>query len=246
MRKIQRTVSLLNRNSLLPYKKFKKPCNDKTIFLKLPYDINFNLNNQAISNIKNYYLNHNLLKDYKIKIIYSIQPNISQYLIHSNKFFFFPFTKNSKCLNLECKTCFFIDDSINYININNFICPILSKGNCNSTNVIYFIKCTICDVFYIGETTNFKSRVRNHLSNIKNFIPFDSSNTCVSFHFNLSNHDYNKCLKFIIFKDKIVDCLTRFSFESQLINLFSSISNKLLNDKIPKNKGSHVPLFSIL
>ena len=76
MRKIKPTVSLLNRNSLLTYKKFKKPCNDKKIFLKLPYDINLNLNNQAISNIKNFYLNHNLLKDYKIKIIYSIQANI--------------------------------------------------------------------------------------------------------------------------------------------------------------------------
>ena len=35
---------------------------------------------------------------------------------------------------------------------------------CNSLNVIYIVKCNYCDGFYIGETTNFKKRIRKHKS----------------------------------------------------------------------------------
>ena len=39
--------------------------------------------------------------------------------------------------------------------------------NCDSKNVLYILICRNCDEFYIGQTQNFKQRIRKHKSDIK-------------------------------------------------------------------------------
>ena len=50
----------------------------------------------------------------------------------------------------------------------------LSNGNCNSLNLIYFIICIKGNIFYIGETSNIlcKRDISDHLDDIINFIPY--------------------------------------------------------------------------
>ena len=38
------------------------------------------------------------------------------------------------------------------------------KITCNSTNVIYYLKCNNCDTTYIGKTNNLRLRMNNHIS----------------------------------------------------------------------------------
>lgn len=57
--------------------------------------------------------------------------------------------------------------------------------NCNSSNIIYCIKCLKCEKYYIGETKNpLKIRLGQHISHIKN----PNYNVHVSSHFR-KNHD---------------------------------------------------------
>ena len=244
LRKIQRTVSFIDRLSLLPFKKHKL-INKKVIFFKLPFEINKKLDKNSLYSIKNCFINHKFLKDYSIKIIYSRQPNLSRLLVHSQKISNFTSFFNTKCSKYGCKICFIIDNTYNYVKINNFIFPILSNGNCNSVNAIYIIKCNICNNFYIGQTQNIKNRISSHINTILNFSPFVLNSTCVARHFNKRLHNLQDHFSFIIFKENINDFNTRLRLESQLINLVRMIDSSIINKDFPVKRGSHVPLFSI-
>ena len=123
------------------------------------------------------------------------------------------------------------------MNLNGFILPFLSYSSCNSTNCIYILKCKVCkDTYYIGETDTFKRRFYKHCNDIKNFIPFYVY-TCVSTHFNQTNHsnfNLNEILCFYIFHvDAINNKTNRLNIENDLINLFLKLNMKLLNFDIP-------------
>ena len=51
--------------------------------------------------------------------------------------------------------------------VNCHICPMCERENiCLKKNLIYFIKCSLCDSVYIGETKRFlKTRINEHLKN---------------------------------------------------------------------------------
>ena len=98
-------------------------------------------------------------------------------------------------------------------------------------------KCKIFnDLYYIGETDFFRRRFLKHLSDIKNFVPYYVY-TCVSIHFNLSNHrNFNLCDKicFYIFdSNEKYNKHSRLNIENQLINLFLELNVKLINFDIP-------------
>ena len=245
LRKIQITVGLMDRNSLLPYNNSALINKNKTIFFKLPFDKNLSLSSSSVVSINNFFSNHKFLYNYNVKLVYSVKPNISQLLVHSHKFSSFKPFYNKRCLSANCVYCKFIDTSSNSILINNLLIPIYSTSDCTAKNLIYIIKCLVCNMFYIGETTNFKSRFSNHLSNIKNFRPYCFSSSCVSKHFNLKEHNHKIHLKILIFKDNINDDFSRLRLEAQLINLVKNINPLILiNDDIPFKKSTHVPLLS--
>ena len=166
---------------------------------------------------------------------------MSRLLIHSH-LPFRPFScYNKKCSIVACKICCFLDDSFDFVKIKNFVFPIFSKGNCNAKNAVYIIRCKVCNIFYIGQTENIKSRLSSHISNIKNFIPFSNSSTVVSCHFSKKEHDLNRDFRFIVFKDNIEDSETRIRLESQLINLIKLVDPNILNEEFPQKKGITCP-----
>ena len=61
---------------------------------------------------------------------------------------------------------------------------ILNNVNCNSSNLIYLITCSLCDIQYVGETGDtLRNRMNRHRSNIRL-----NQNTAVAIHFNSEKH----------------------------------------------------------
>ena len=73
---------------------------------------------------------------------------------------------------------------------NNFFVPIMDKCDCNSSNIVYIIRCLKCEEFYIGQSSkSVKIRIGQHIRAIKNFKPFLNYTNEVGYHFNLSGHN---------------------------------------------------------
>ncbi len=61
------------------------------------------------------------------------------------------------------------------------------------------INCTKFTTFYVGETQRkVSTRIREHLRDIKKFIPYIQFNSEVSFHFNLKGHRNHHFCFFIV------------------------------------------------
>ena len=173
----------------------------------------------------------NFLKDYKLKLINSIYPNISRIFVHNFKLGKPKGFKFSKCKNSKCKHCKFANCS-SFIKLKEkFFFPILRNTTCRSKYLIYILYCNCCFNYYIGQTKDFRKRFNKHKRNILLNIQDGKTNKLVN-HFSLSNHSlYN--LNFFIFKDNILDLNDRLNQELQLIHLFLKLEIPLLNEKIP-------------
>ena len=125
-----------------------------------------------------------------------MQPNLGRLFTHN-----FPLNMNEfkifryhNCSSFSCSICSIcnIADKDYFLKLKfNFYLPICINSSCNSSGIIYIIKCKICpDVFYIGESgRSVSNRIREHINDIKRFTPFYISKN-VSFHFNLFRHNY--------------------------------------------------------
>jgi hypothetical protein len=231
--KIRNMVSQLNREDLIPYKHKTNSFAEDTVLFKLPYELNLYSNNK----IKNFFKDNPIIlnnKTLKIKIIHSSQPNLGSLLIHK---FTIPKIKtfqNRKCNKKSCKICKFISTK-SEIKINNSISfPILNNCDCDAKNGIYFIRCKLCNLLYIGESKDIKRRIGYHISTIKNFIAYVKyHNFPIAYHFNLKNHDFNTHFEFAIFKCNIEDDSKRFHTETETIHFILHVVPLILNINIP-------------
>jgi hypothetical protein len=230
-------ICKLDRNSIL-YNKNKSKNSidfDQTFIYKNCFDKNVLNINQIIKDsfecIKK--LDIKFYENKKIFIINKLQNNLLSLLVHNHKFPFISKNFYKKCNNLNCITCKFSNDKY-FIKINNsFSLPLFNNSNCNSENLIYILECKLCFSFYIGQTENIKKRLYQHLYNIKNFIPFHKTCTCVSFHFNLKPHNYKYNFNFYILISNINNKKERNLMETFIIHLFIKLNAKVLNDYIP-------------
>ena len=168
-----------------------------------------------------------------MKIINYMQPNLGRLFVHN-----FPLNMNEfkifryhNCSSFSCSICNFADKDY-FLKLKcNFYLPICINSSCDSSGIIYIIKCKICpDVFYIGESgRSVSNRIREHINDIKRFTPFYISKN-VSFHFNLFGHNYLHHLSFYVFMKNCNDLYIRRMYETQLLFLFENMNMKLLND----------------
>ena len=122
----------------------------------------------------------------------------------------------------------------------NICIPIQANSNCLSEGIIYIIKCSLCNVFYIGQSSkNAKTRINQHLNNIlffkknvsKSLINFYNLSE-VAIHFSSIKHDFSN-FSFFIFNSNILNDSIRLSQETDLINIFINLNIPILNKKIP-------------
>lgn len=125
-----------------------------------------------------------------------------------------------------------------------FAYNIKNNCNCNSIGVVYIIRCTLCDIFYIGETKKAaKNRIREHLYNIRFFKAnvikcLGNLNKCseVALHFADNKHCVSQHFKFYIFNSNLHDLKTRRSVETEMIQTFMALKVPIVNTKIPSIK----------
>jgi len=106
---------------------------------------------------------------------------------------------------------------------------IKSQLSCNSDNVIYVITCTLCNLYYIGQTQNqLRTRLGQHLSDIKL-----KNDTSIANHFNIHSDPFS------VFRItpliKITDRERRKALEMKFIRFLI-----LLNQKASTNVSIHI------
>lgn len=182
----------------------------------------------SANSVKNYFP---WLKNFKFSFINATQANLNHLLVNNAVNFSTKLYLKDTCY--DCSLCKYRYD-YNFLKINfTFRLPLYTNSSCNLSNCVYIILCIKCDVYYIGQTSkSFKTRLKQHLYNIKKFKPFINKTSEVGAHFALKNHVVDEHLRFCIFRANIAN---RLSVESDLINLFLILGKIILNEKIPNN-----------
>ena len=99
-------------------------------------------------------------------------------------------------------------------------------------------------MYYIGESGNSAStRIDQHISAIRRFLPYLNYTSEVGYHFNLKGHIIKHHFRFAIFIDKIYDKEHRLSIEADLINIFHMLQPPIINKYIPPISKIKYPCF---
>ena len=130
---------------------------------------------------------------------------------------------SQSCNGARCSLCPLIL-KCNSISIHNSRFDIRTILDCNSSNIIYVIHCTKCNLHYVGETsTPLRTRLNQHLSSIKTHKNFP-----VSIHFNSSPHDINSDFRITPIL-QVSNIKYRKFLESNFIKSFGTESPRGLN-----------------
>ena len=108
------------------------------------------------------------IKPESIEITYSRSPKLKDKLVKT-KVYSQPQPKLSQpCWQPRCLTCPCMNTSQVISNKANHSYPIRGTFNCKSSNVIYVMTCNVCNMQYVGETSNtMKNRCRGHVSSVR-------------------------------------------------------------------------------
>ena len=107
-----------------------------------------------------------------------------------------------QCNSGRCKCCSHLQEEKNF-NIKGRNHEVKYGGNCKSANVIYAVKCSKCDLWYIGETCmKLHERLNQHrysTNKLRRGGSLDKSNdTGLAEHFAQEDHDFDADLKLYI------------------------------------------------
>jgi hypothetical protein len=235
--KISNTVARLDRKKLLKYKNRNNYIKQNFLISNIYFDQNIvNFSDTLKNCFNNIKKENNLLTNYFLKNINIMQPNLGAMLIHNIYSFNFHLNnlKFNKCNNENCNICKFGSKSNLIKFTNNLKFPINCSSSCDSSYIIYFIKCKKCNYYYIGESSRtVKERLGEHLYYIKNFVPYMKNFKSTSIHFNLKGHDLSDFSFYILSKD-LYDDTYRFHIEAKLIYILKDIFKvNLMNNKFP-------------
>lgn len=142
------------------------------------------------------------------------------------------------CNSDKCERCPFITSGTS-ISINSTPFGIKSKLTCNSHNVIYVISCQLCQLHYIGQTSQLlRTRLGQHLNAIKS-----NKETYIAQHFNEHSNPLSETLRItpILY---VSDHKYRGYLEMKLIKKFDTLYPHGLNDRFDSNNsdGSLIPI----
>ena len=161
----------------------------------------------------------------QIKITYSRIPNLKDKLVKSNTDFQ---PKPNLCQPCWQPRCL----SFNHMNTSQVISskekhsyPIRGNFNCKSNEIIYVMTCNICNIQYVGETSNcMNCRCRGHESSIRT-----NKDHPVAIHYRSYNHvidDYS-----ITIVDKEKNKNRRLRLEEAWMTLVNTLTPRELNGR---------------
>ena len=141
---------------------------------KLRLITNYNANNQDLRAIVKKYeglllmTRKSAIKPEDIQVTYSRSPNIKDMIIKTEIFRQYTPKQSQPCYKPKWKTCLQMDTTQTITNRTNHSYPIRGNFNCQSTNIVYVLKCMICGIQYVGESSNtMNTRCRGHVSTIR-------------------------------------------------------------------------------
>ena len=77
---------------------------------------------------------------------------------------------SQKCSQSHCRTCQHIKETTTIVDNNSLPIGLSHNLNCKSSNVIYMIQCSNCNIKYVGETSRkLKDRINQHRSDINTY-----------------------------------------------------------------------------
>ena len=119
-----------------------------------------------------------------IQVTYSRSPNLKDILVRANLKYEPTPRMCQPCYKTHCRTCQHINANIAVTNKHNISYPIRGNFNCQSYDIIYIMSCEICNIQYVGESSNtLNTRCRGHESAIRN-----EKDHPVAQHYNSYNH----------------------------------------------------------
>ena len=161
-----------------------------------------------------------------IQVTFSRSPNLNDTLVRANLTYDPTPGLCQPCFKTHCRTCQHINTNIAVTNKQNTSYPIRGNFTCQSHDIIYIMTCEICDIQYVGETSNtLNTRCRGHESAIRN-----EKDHPVAQHYNSYNHslyDYN-----IITVDKEPNKNKRLRLEEAWMYLMDILYPKGLNARL--------------
>jgi hypothetical protein len=238
------SIAKTDRLSLIPYKKKNTPNDQSTLKIFFNFETHFEFTKDFFRR-ELYFMKYNFLflNNCNFLFINRMRLNLSALFVHNlkvykpRKNFFKKCNSDNNCI---CKFSmnnfhFFIDFE------KNIKLPILSQSDCSSISCVYIIKCTLCNHFYIGETSReIKSRIKEHLYNINKMnkdirksLKYINYQSEVAKHFNLKGHNISDHFSFTVFISNIDDNTKRKSIETDLINILILKNINIINKKIP-------------
>ena len=231
------SIGKIDRDKLIPYKnKIDSIKPIKSFYFGSEFNKFFpDLNKLVLESFDSCKNKYNLF-DYKLQLYNSMPNNIFSIFVHfnySNRSFF----KNTICCNSpSCITCKFINSNY-YISLKqNFFLPLQNNCSCESKNLVYIIKCKLCNEYYVGHTEkSARIRLKQHIRAIIKFKPYIHYTNEVGHHFNLYGHDYIRDFQFSIFKDNLKNKKNRLSVETDVIHIIKNFNYSIINKIIPNH-----------
>lgn len=132
------------------------------------------------------------------------------------------------CQSTKCSMCSHIYSSNQFEFNCGFVFLVKDENlNCNSTDVIYVLKCVTCGAEYIGETVNARRRMHTHNSHIRNHKKLKSVCRATDHLVECGVHIPNVADRYkIFFLERESDTYIRKAKESYYIRLFLPRMNK--------------------
>ena len=134
----------------------------------------------------------------QIKITYSGSPNLKDKLVKSNRDFQPKPNLCQPCWQPRWLTCTHMNTSQVISSKEKHSYPIRGNFNCKSNEIIYVMTCNICNIQYVGETTNsMNCRCTGHESSIRT-----NKDHPVAIHYRSYNHTLDDYSITIVDKEK--------------------------------------------
>jgi hypothetical protein len=163
--------------------------------------------------------------DTKLQVVYSRSNNMRDLLVKGK---INPKIKDIRNLcqpcYKPCATCPRMNTSLN-VTHDRITYPLRGQFNCQSHNIVYLLQCNICDIKYVGETSNtINTRCRGHESAIR----LEQDNP-VAKHYNRASHNHTSYAVTVL--DKEENKNRRLRLEEAWMTILSTLQPTGLNKK---------------
>ena len=140
-----------------------------------------------------------------------------------------------KCPDKRCKCCNHLQEK-NKFGIKNKIHDVKNGGSCDTENIIYGLRCRICDMWYVGESSlKLRSRLNGHRASVVRLqagkiLNTQMNDTGAAEHFVKEGHEFDRDLEvYLLESGKWKNAMERQKRESYYICKYATLEPAGMN-----------------